>query len=97
VVLARGAEQITLLEIFEAIEGPLALQRCLQPAVTCERQEGCALCGVFEQAQDQVKDVFSRTTVADLVKRHVAAGAPHRRTGVPASVRMPDAAEVAKR
>ncbi|HAM72231.1 MAG TPA: Rrf2 family transcriptional regulator [Verrucomicrobiales bacterium] len=81
VTLAKAPEQITLLEIFEAIEGPMALQRCLAPTVTCERQEGCALCGVFEQAQDQVKEVFGRTTVADLLKRHAAPGQGHRRGG----------------
>ncbi len=77
--LTKQAEEITLLEIFEAIEGKLALQRCLQQPSSCERHDGCALCGVFEQAQDQVKDVFARTTVADLVKRHVSAGQTDRR------------------
>ena len=69
-ILVRLPEQISLLEVFEAIEGPIALQRCLQTTPSCERQVGCALCSVFEQAQDQVKDVFSRTTIADLVKKH---------------------------
>ncbi|MBL9171195.1 MAG: Rrf2 family transcriptional regulator [Verrucomicrobiales bacterium] len=77
--LARSAEQITLLEVFEAIEGKMALQRCLQSASSCERQEGCALCSVFEQAQDQVKDVFARTTIADLEKKHLPAGAARAR------------------
>ena len=72
--LAKPADRITLLEVFEAIEGKMALQRCLQSAPSCERQEGCALCSVFEQAQDQIKEVFSRTTIADLEKRHIPAG-----------------------
>ena len=78
--LARPAEQITLLEVFEAIEGKLALQRCQQATPSCERQEGCGLCSVFEQAQDQVKDVFARTTIAELVKRHLPAGESRIRT-----------------
>ncbi|MBI1839328.1 MAG: Rrf2 family transcriptional regulator [Verrucomicrobia bacterium] len=69
-ILVREPDQISLLDVFEAIEGKIALQRCLQPTPSCERQEGCGLCGVFEQAQDQVKEVFSRTTIADLVKKH---------------------------
>lgn len=68
--LARDAEQISLLEVFEAIEGKMALQRCLQSPTSCERTDSCALCGVFEQAQDQVKDVFGRTTIADLLAKH---------------------------
>lgn len=71
--LAKPADQITLLEVFEAIEGKLALQRCQQTVPGCERQEGCALCGVFEEAQDQVREVFERTTIADLLKKHVSA------------------------
>ncbi len=68
--LARNAEEISLLEVFEAIEGKMALQRCLQSPSSCERTDSCALCGVFEQAQDQVKDVFGRTTIADLLAKH---------------------------
>lgn len=69
-MLVRPAEQITLLEVFEAVEGPLALQRCQLPTPACERSDSCALCGVFEQAQDKVKDVFSQTTIHDLALRH---------------------------
>jgi hypothetical protein len=33
---------------------------------------------LFEEAQDRVKDVFSRTTLADLMKTHVPVGDSHR-------------------
>jgi Rrf2 family protein len=65
-VLTRSAEEVTVLEVIEAIEGKIALQRCLEDVPNCDQTRGCALCHLLEQAQDQIKDVFSRTTLADL-------------------------------
>ena len=66
-LLARQPSEITVLEIIEAIEGKIALQRCLKEVPTCDHMGGCALCGIFEQAQDRVKEVFTQTTLADLL------------------------------
>ena len=76
--LVKPPEAITVLDVIEAIEGKITFQRCLSEPAACEHQGGCALCGLFEQAQDRVKEVFSRTTLADLVKRHVPMGDMHR-------------------
>ena len=76
--LIKQPADITVLEVIEAIEGRIAFQRCLQEVPDCDHIGGCALCGLFEQAQDQVKDVFSRTTIADLLKTHTPVGDAHR-------------------
>jgi len=68
-LLLKRPEAVTVLEVIEAIEGKIAIQRCLQEIPDCTQQPGCALCLVFEQAQDQVKEVFSHTNLADLLKR----------------------------
>ncbi len=68
-VLARTPDQITVLEIIEAIDGKIALQRCLGEEPECERMESCALCGLFEEAQDRLKEVFAQTTLAELGRR----------------------------
>jgi len=70
--LARPAEEIPVLGVIEAVEGPIAFQRCLEPEADCTHMGGCALCGLFSEAQDRVKDVFGRTTVADLSRRHTS-------------------------
>jgi Rrf2 family protein len=67
--LAREPEAITTLDIIEAIEGRIAFQRCLQAPADCPHTGGCPLCGLFENAQTQVREVFSRTTLADLMKQ----------------------------
>jgi Rrf2 family transcriptional regulator, iron-sulfur cluster assembly transcription factor len=76
--LLKRPEEITVLDVIEAIEGKIALQRCMTEPAACEHSGGCALCGLFEQAQDRVKEVFSRTTLGDLAKRHQPVGMAHR-------------------
>lgn len=68
-VLAKKAEEITVLSVIEAIEGPIALQRCLEQTPVCSHLEGCVLCGLFAEAQSKLKETLGRVTVADLVKR----------------------------
>lgn len=72
--LAKAPSEITALEIIEAIEGPIALQRCLDDDLGCDHSGGCALCALLAEAQEKVKDVFSRTTLADLTARHIPNG-----------------------
>lgn len=72
--LARPASDIQALEIIEAIEGPIALQRCLDEELGCEHRGGCALCGLLAVAQDRVKEVFAGTSLADLAGRHIPNG-----------------------
>lgn len=89
--LARPADQITILDIIEAIDGKIALQRCLTEVPDCERRESCALCSLFEQAQDRLKEVFHRTTLTDLARKQNAVEAnattspfrPHNTNTVP--------------
>ncbi len=70
--LVRTPDKITVLEVIEAVEGPIALQRCLETDSDCTHREGCALCGLFSEAQDRVKEVFGRTSVAELTRRHTS-------------------------
>lgn len=67
--LLKKPSQITILEIVEAIEGKIIFQRCKLEDAQCEHVGGCALCGLFEQAQDGVKDVLMRTTLSDLLRK----------------------------
>jgi Rrf2 family iron-sulfur cluster assembly transcriptional regulator len=68
--LVKDPSAISVLEIIEAIEGKIVFQRCKQLKPDCEHgTSGCALCGLFEQAQDGVKDVLLRTSLSDLLRR----------------------------
>jgi len=72
--LARTPAEISALEIIEAIEGPIALQRCLDDDLGCEHSGGCALCALLAVAQERVREVFGRTSLADLTGRHIPNG-----------------------
>ena len=73
-MFVRSPETITALEVIEAVEGPVSLTRCLDEDTGCEHAGGCALCGLFAEAQDRVKEVFSSATVAQLSGRHIPGG-----------------------
>lgn len=91
--LARNPAQITVLEIIEAIEGKIIFQRCKLDKPDCEHVGGCAVCGLFEQAQDGVKDVLARTSLRGLLTQEKVApplrAAAHRRRPSPGRARRP--------
>jgi len=66
--LARPPADITLRQIVEAIEGPIALNTCLERGQTdaCERMAVCPLYPVFRQAQEQLLTTLESTTLAQL-------------------------------
>lgn len=64
--LARPAQEITLREIIEAVDGPIAVIRCLAAYETCERQATCALIPVFRQAQAQLLALLESKTLHDI-------------------------------
>ena len=63
--LARPALQISLLEIYEAIEGPVGPTHCLIDSAACERSP-CVLGGLVRSVQEQVRRRFAQTTLQDL-------------------------------
>lgn len=72
--LTRPPSDISILQVIEGLEGPIALQRCLEAEPECEHIGGCALCGLLSEAQDRVREVFSRTSLEQLSGRHLPPG-----------------------
>ena len=64
--LARPADQITLKQVIEAIEGPISLNRCLTPCEGCERTETCAIYPVLSKAQENLLATLDATTIYEL-------------------------------
>ncbi len=67
--LGRPAKEITIRAVIEAIEGPIAFNRCLLREGECEEEADCALHDVLERAQERFLEVLDRTTMEDLAKR----------------------------
>ena len=64
--LAKAPEQITILDIVEAIEGPLSLNVCLVSGETCGRKPWCPAHRVWAEAQDAMAKVLRNATIASL-------------------------------
>ncbi len=60
-------EKMKLLEIYEAIEGPLAPERCLLGLSVCKGNR-CALGTVLHKTDEAVKKCLTGTTLADLAR-----------------------------
>jgi Rrf2 family protein len=68
--LARDADEITLREVLETIQGPYHLMRCTEDISACikDHHEFCALREVLVIAEQQLTSVFEEFTLADLVQ-----------------------------
>lgn len=65
--LARPATAISLADIVEAIDGPIALTHCTHEAADCGLAEGCAVRPHWEPVNQAVRAALSAVTLADLV------------------------------
>ncbi len=64
--LGRPANEITLLEIVEAVEGQITLNRCVSNK-SCSRTSLCKVHPVWQDIQSQVRDILRKTTLKDLI------------------------------
>ena len=69
--MGKPAGMITMREVIEAIEGPIALNRCLLREGECEEDVVCPIHQVWEQAQQRFVEVLETTTMEDLAKQMV--------------------------
>ena len=65
-LLGRAPEKVTLLEVVEAIEGPIAPNRCVAGDDTCARNSSCTVHPVWSRVQSEVREILSRVTLKDL-------------------------------
>jgi Rrf2 family protein len=54
VTLARPPEEITLLEVVEAIDGPIRLNECVDDGEDCDFGEDCPLRRIWQEAQNDL-------------------------------------------
>lgn len=67
-VLARPADQITLRQTIEAVEGPIHLNVCLIKRGECHRDDLCPVHPVWKEAQRVLIEVLDSKTMADLAR-----------------------------
>ena len=69
ITLAMPAEEISILQVIQAIEGPFALNLCSVDPTQCERHATCPTCETWCQAQTQLNQTLSKTRIADLARQ----------------------------
>ncbi len=68
VLLARDAEEITLLDVVEAIDGPISLNVCSHSAGACPFGDDCPIQPIWSDAQTELVNKLRSTNFAQLVK-----------------------------
>ena len=66
--LSRPASQIRLLEVFEAVDGPVAVLDCVADDGYCDRANFCECRGVWVNINQAIVAILSKYTIADLNK-----------------------------
>ena len=67
VTLARDPKEITLLEVIEAIDGPIQLNECVQEQGVCSFEDNCPIRSVWCNAQDELVTRLRNTNFGDML------------------------------
>lgn len=65
-ILGRAADKITLLEVVEAVEGPIIPNRCVINKGDCPRDATCNVHPVWIDVQSQVREILGKVTLQNL-------------------------------
>lgn len=64
--LTRPPENIRLIEINRALEGPIALSECVDAPESCDRSEKCATRLLWKRLTEQLENTLGSQTLATL-------------------------------
>ena len=65
--LVREPEEINLLDMITAIQGPLALNRCLVDIDACQRAKNCPVSKKLKKLQQHINGYLADVTLAELI------------------------------
>lgn len=65
--LAKNTGEISLLDILEAIEGPLSLTDCVPNPEECEHSSNCPANSVWSRVQGSIREILRESSLEDLV------------------------------
>ena len=72
--LARSAAEISFLDVIEAVEGPVAINVCLDGEDPCSKASACTMVSVWREGQEKMLDVYRHARLADLALKPGADG-----------------------
>ena len=66
--LAVPAEEVTVLRVLQATEGPFEIAACVNHPEMCPRAETCPANPIWTRVTTTVNDLLDQTTIADLAQ-----------------------------
>lgn len=66
-MLGRPVDKITLLDIIEAVEGPIALSQCILTQGSCSRESTCPVNPIWRRMQEQMRCMLGDITLEQLI------------------------------
>jgi Rrf2 family protein len=72
--LARPAGEISFLEVIEAVEGPIAINVCLDGEDPCSKASACTMVDVWRRGQEKMLEVYRQSKLSDLALKPGADG-----------------------
>jgi Rrf2 family protein len=73
--LARDAATISVLQVVEAIDGPIVLNYCLDCPTACRFTTDCVVMETWQEAQARLRETLADANFADLARRAAARAA----------------------
>jgi Rrf2 family protein len=67
--LARAPDDISFLDVIEAVEGPVALNVCLDGDDACGRSSSCTMVSVWRLGQERMLDVYRQARLSELTMK----------------------------
>lgn len=69
-VLAKSPDKIRIIDIVEAVEGPIVAVDCVNNPKACKKTSDCVTREVWKEVNDAVREVLSSISIEDLVIKH---------------------------
>jgi FeS assembly SUF system regulator len=66
--LARPAKQISIAEIIDAMEGPVALTECSSMPGLCEQESSCSIRGNWQRINQAVRGALEQVSLAEMAQ-----------------------------
>ncbi len=66
-MLKRPPEEISLLDVYEALQGNLTLLDCVECPSICDRSDGCVVRPVWMEMQEAQREVLKMKTIKHLL------------------------------
>ena len=65
--LSQEPSEISVKQVIESLEGPVALVHCLDPSLQCMIEDGCSTSGFWALINDRFQQALGGTSLSDLL------------------------------